>query len=480
MTKEFPQKAMGRTDLLAKMESYREKDTHWQTGRAFCLVYHPGDERADLIKEAYNLFFSENALNPSAFPSLRKFESEVVAMCCDLFNGGENAAGCLTSGGTESILLTINTAREWARKNHPEIKVPEVVIPESAHPAFQKAFHYFDIKFVPVPVGPDYRVDIEKVKAALSPNTILLVGSAPSYPHGVMDPITELAQIALEKGILFHVDACIGGFMLPFAEKLGYKIPPFDFRLPGVTSISADLHKYAYAAKGASVIIYKDAELRKFQFYAYTKWSGGIYASTTMLGTRPGGAIAAAWAALMSIGEEGYLVMAKSTLEATEKIKNFIRNHVDLKLVAEPDMTLVAFTAEKLDIYTIGDELNLRGWHFDRQQKPPCLHLTISQVHAGVVDEFLIDLDDSVKKLKGFNLDKYAAKVQLSAFKSLRRLLPAGVMNRLQAAFSSKSSAVVENKRSAAMYGMMGVLSGTGELKDMVIDMLDRMFSLES
>ena len=238
----IPTSGIDRNALLAHLKASRGHDTEWKNGRAFCLVYHPGDERAALIQEAYNMFFSENALNPSAFPSLRRFESEVVAMCASLFNGGDSIEGTMSSGGTESILLAVKTAREWAKTHKPEIKEPEVIVPISAHPAFQKAFHYFGIKGVSIPVGPDYRVDMAAVRKAINPNTILLVGSAPSYPHGVVDPIRDLSDLALEKGLLLHVDACVGGFMLPFVRRLGYAVPDYDFTLPGVTSMSADLH----------------------------------------------------------------------------------------------------------------------------------------------------------------------------------------------------------------------------------------------
>lgn len=301
----FPELGADPDRLLQELTARKAKDTDWKSGKAFCLVYYPGDNWSKTIKAAYELYFSENALNPTAFPSLRNLEHEVVDMTCALLNGPETACGNLTTGGTESILLTVHTAREWARKHRPDITRPEIIIPITAHPAFIKACHYFDVDFHLAPLDDDLKVDMEAVKKLITPATVMLVGSAPCYPYGVIDPVEALSQLALERNLLLHMDACVGGFMLPFVNELGFSVPKFDFSLPGVTSISADLHKYGYAAKGASCILYRDAALRKHQYFVYTDWVGGIYGSPNMTGTRPGGAIAAAWATLKVIGRDG-------------------------------------------------------------------------------------------------------------------------------------------------------------------------------
>ena len=285
----FPEKGKPRQEILAAMDLARQHDINWRQGRIFSTVYPVDQEINDLLKEAFMMFFTENGLNPTVFPSLRKFETEVVAMTASLLGGDGQVAGNMTFGGTESLLLAVKTARDWARAQKPGVSAPEMILPSSAHPAFDKAAQYFSINIVRVPVRADLRADVDACRAAITSQTILMVGSAPSYPHGVVDPIAELAALAQEHGLLFHTDACVGGFFLPFARRLGYPVPEFDFSIPGVTSISADLHKFGYAAKPASVILYRNKELRRYQFFATVDWSGGIYASPTMAGTKPGG-----------------------------------------------------------------------------------------------------------------------------------------------------------------------------------------------
>ena len=305
----------------------KSDDLNWKEGRNFSYVYYAGDEILNTVKEAYQLFFSENALNPSAFPSLQKMEVDVIEMVGDLLNGDDLVAGSMTSGGTESILMAVKSAREWAKKSG--ISNPEIIVPATAHPAFHKACYYFDMEIKVAKVGDDFRAIPTEIARCINNNTVMLVASAPSYPQGVVDPVEAIASLAKEKKLLCHVDACVGGFMLPFLKKLNFPIPGFDFSVDGVTSISADIHKYGYAAKGASVILYKNPELRKCQFYSYTHWSGGIYGSPSMAGTRPGGSIAAAWAALKYIGMEGYCKKAKICIGTTQKLKKRLRRYLN-------------------------------------------------------------------------------------------------------------------------------------------------------
>jgi len=266
----LPKEGLEKETLLAQMQSYRGDDVPWRENKAWSLVYHAGDEHTALIKQAYNLFFSENALNPMAFKSLKRFEHEVVRMTAHMLNGDKNVAGTMTAGGTESLLLAVKTYRDRARKLR-KVKNPEMILPTSAHVAFMKAAKYFDVKPVFAPLDDGFRVDVSAVRKLINKNTILLVGSAPNYPFGTIDPIEDLGQLAVQHDLPLHVDACLGGFLLPFFEKLGQPIPLFDFRVLGVTSISADVHKYGYAAKGASTLMYKSMDYEKYQFFVETE-----------------------------------------------------------------------------------------------------------------------------------------------------------------------------------------------------------------
>ncbi|MFK8005911.1 MAG: aspartate aminotransferase family protein [Saprospiraceae bacterium] len=471
--KKIPQKGLTEIELFAEMNDLRKDDLNWRNGRNFAYVYYPGEEILSVVKKAYQLFFSENALNPSAFPSLRNMENDVVSMCANLFHGDKDVVGSLTTGGTESILMAVKTAREWGKKNKNLTSTPEIILPATAHPAFFKAAHYFNVNILLCPVEQDFRVDPKKMENLISENTVLLVGSAPSYPQGVVDPIEALGQIAKKRNLLFHVDACIGGFILPFLQQLNYKIPAFDFSVEGVTSISADIHKYGYAAKGASVILHKNSNLRKHQFYTYTKWTGGIYASPTMTGTRPGGAIAAAYAALKFVGNDGYLKLAKSCMDTTLKLQNAIREIPELDILTTPDSTLFAITSDSLDIYEVGDEMGILGWQIDRQQMPPSLHFSINPAHEKVIDQTIQDLKISVQKAKKLSFNKVGKNVQLQAIKTMQRMLPQPLFEKIKQLAAKHSD--VGGKRSAAMYGMIGELQGKGDLDDMIKDFLDKM-----
>lgn len=471
----LPAKGIPADEVLARMRRAREHDAKWHEGRAWSLVYHAGDEVLSLLKEAYTLFFSENGLNPTVFPSLRKFETEVVAMAAGLMGGDEGTAGTMTGGGTESILMAVKTARDWARANRPVVTAPQMILPRSAHPAFHKAGHYFGVKPVVVPVGSDLRADVAAMEAAITPDTILLVGSAPSYPHGVVDPISDVAALAQKKRLLCHVDACVGGFMLPFVRKLGYPVPDFDFRVPGVTSISADLHKYAYAAKGASVILYRDRALRRYQFHVYTDWPGGIYASPSMAGTRPGGAIAAAWAILNYLGEEGYLALADTVMKTARKLQEGIRAIPALYILGEPVMSIMAIASRRLNVFEVGDEMALRGWNLDRQQFPSSLHLTVTPAHAQVVDQFLADLGQVVQLVKKPNWARISRSLQVQLVQVAARLLPPSLMSRLTRSAGSGTESLGAGGRSAAMYGMMASLPNRGDLHEVVLDILDQL-----
>lgn len=472
----FPKKGMSKDNVVAELASSQVHDVQWREGKTFSLVYHAGDEVNDLLMSAYILFFSQNALNPTAFPSLRKLETEVVLMAADLLGGDNHVVGNMTSGGTESCLMAVKTARDWFLSQHPEVQKPEMILPVSGHPAFEKAAHYFGVEAVRTPVREDFRANVAAVESAIRPETALIVASAPCYPHGVVDPIEELGQLAQGKGILLHVDSCVGGFMLPFVRRLGYPIPDFDFQVPGVTSISADLHKYGYAAKGASLILYRNRHIRRHQLFAFMDWPGGIYASPTMSGTRPAGPIAASWALIKYLGEEGYLKIVDSVMKTTMAIRKGVDSQEGVKVLGDPVMSLLALASDEFNIYELGDEMTARGWYLDRQQYPPSLHLTINYAHCGMEEDFLQDLADAVELARKPSLGRVRSNLMLNLAEMAVRLLPQGLVSRLTSRASTllgvKGASLP--KRSAAMYGMMGSLPNRGDLKEVVLDLVEQ------
>ncbi len=472
--KAFPSKKRSKEEILAEMRAARDRDVKWEKGRAFGLIYHIDEEIDSLLQDAFLMFFSENGLNPTAFPSLRKFETEVVSMTASLLHGDENVVGNMTSGGTGSILCAVKTARDWAREHLPHAKQPEILLPRSAHPAFEKAAHYFGLTPVFVPVGEDLRADVGAMRDAITKNTILIVGSAPAYPHGVVDPIRDLAALAQERGILFHTDACVGGFMLPFVRKLGYPVPDFDFSVPGVTSMSADLHKFAYAAKGASVVLYRTPELRRYQMFVSTDWTGGIYPSPTLEGTRPAGPIAASWAILNYLGEEGYLEITKTVMETVKAMQAGVNAIPGIKVLGEPEMSVFAIASEDpaIDIYEVADELHERGWHLDRQHFPACLHMTVNYMHAKIVNEFLTDLAESVEAARRPTFRKTATRWMIALTDFLVRILPEHWVSWMMDKFSALLGGGLP-QRMAPMYGLIGSLPNRGDLKELVLDLLD-------
>ncbi len=421
-------------ELLAEMRALQADDADWHSGRIWSLVYFAGDDVAEVLKEAYASFIYTNGLSVAAFKSLRKLESEVLAITADLL-GSSEAVGNMTSGGTESILMAIKTARDMARSQRPDLTEPEMVLPITVHPAWEKGAHYFGVKPVHIPVSEEFRADVGAARAAITDNTVLIVGSAPCYPYGTIDPIPELAALAQERGIGCHVDACVGGFLLPFLPRLRYEVPPWDFSVPGVTSISADLHKYGYAARGSSTVMYRSSEIRRHQFFTYADWPGGLYGSPTMAGSRPGGAIAAAWAVLHYLGEDGYTRLAGTVMETARRLMDGINAIPGLQVMGEPDASIFSFASDGVDIYAVADAMDAKGWQLDRQQMPPKLHLVVTPAHEEIADTFLADLE--------------------AATSSVAREGPAPGGR-------------------AAMYGMLGSMPDRGAVEKVIQDFMDR------
>jgi glutamate/tyrosine decarboxylase-like PLP-dependent enzyme len=397
--KTIPEHGMAHREVLAQLKLFASSDANYHDSRIWSLVYYLGEAHTAFLKEAYGMYFSENALNPMAFKSLKHMETEIVQMAGRLLNGDDQVVGTMTSGGTESCLLPVVAYRERARAMRRLPFKPEMIAPETIHVAWEKAAKYFDVKMVHAPVDENFCVDAASMERLINRNTILLVASAPSYPHGVIDPFPALSELARRHNLPLHVDACLGGFLLPFVERLGRPVTPFDFRLSGVTSIGADVHKYGFSAKGASVLLYRSMAYLKHQFFVYEDWPGGIFASPAMLGTRPGGAIAAAWAALNAIGMDGYVEIARTIMDTTARLKAGIGAIDGLTILGDPAMSVFAYTSrdKDLDIYAVGDQLEERGWLIDRLQRPSALHCMVTPRHADVVEAYLEDLRAAVE-----------------------------------------------------------------------------------
>ena len=395
----LPAKGRTRNEVDEELRKESTKDVDWKNGKLWTLVYYAGDDVADLLADTFASYLYTNGLGPTAFKSLKRFESEVIAMTADLL-GEPNAIGNMTTGGTESILMATKAARDWARDERPQVTASEMVVPVTAHPAFDKAAHYLGVTIRQVPIRDDLRVDLEQFAAAITDNTIMVVGSAPNYPYGTIDSIPKIAEMAQERGILCHVDSCLGGFFLPFMRKLGEPVPPFDFAVPGVTSISADLHKYGYSVRGTSTIMYRESNLRRYQFFSRADWPGGLYGSPTMTGSRPGAAIAASWALMQYLGEEGYLDRVKSTMDTTRNLIAGIKDIPGLTVRGDPDMSVLAFGSDEFDCYPLSSAMRRREWDVERLQRPKNLHLFVTPNHESVADQFLIDLREASEEVR--------------------------------------------------------------------------------
>jgi glutamate/tyrosine decarboxylase-like PLP-dependent enzyme len=444
---QIPARGRPHDELLEELAAMRDGDARWKDGRVFSLVYHAGDAFSDFLKRAHNTFFSENALNPMAFPSLRRMERDVVKMTASLLHGGPDVVGTMTSGGTESILLAVKTYRDLARaRRGARLRRPNMVLPRTAHVAFDKAAHYFDVEPRFAPVTSSFRADVEAMRRLVDRDTVMLVASAPQYPHGVVDPVDLVAEVARDRDIPLHVDACVGGFVLPWVERLGHPLPRWDFRVDGVTSISADVHKYGFAAKGASVVLYRSMDILRHQFFVATDWPGGIYASPTMPGTRSGGAIAAAWAALQAMGEDGYLDHTRRALEAARIVREGIAARGDLTVLGDPHATILAWTARdpRTNVYAVADRLAARGWSLDRQQRPASIHHTFTSNHLPVASAFVADLGaacDEVAADPGLAASGEAPMYGLMAKVPLRGMVKGSVLKVMESLYGPSGDA---------------------------------------
>lgn len=402
----LPSVGEGREKVLELVKDMAEKEQQrWKDGYVSGGIYNGDQGHIDFLNQVYALHSQSNPLHGDLFPSATKFEAEIVSMTAAMHGQGkttDNAqiVGTVTSGGTESILVAMKTYRDKAREEK-GITEPEMILPTTAHVAFDKAAQYFGIKQVKINFDENYRAKVEELENAITKNTVAIIGSAPTFPHGAFDPIAEMSNIALKHDIPFHTDCCLGGFVVPFAEKLGYPVPIVDFRNPGVTSMSVDTHKYGYTAKGTSVVLYRNESYRHYQYYTSTEWPGGLYMSPTIAGSRPGGLSAACWATMVSLGEKGYLDAVKSIYDAADVIKKGMAEIPEIKILGEPHW-IIAFGSDVVNIYEVLDYMTKKHWNLNGLHKPASVHiaLTLRHTQAGVAERFIADLKEAVEYVK--------------------------------------------------------------------------------
>ena len=385
-------------DVKAELLGRGSDDVKWREGKTAVYVFNAGEEIAKIQKEAYTTYMSENGLGPAAFPSLAKMESDVISMALGLLHGPDGSTGAMTSGGTDSITMAIKTARDYARANGRALESANIVLPQSAHLAFDKACQLMDIEVRRIALKTDgsYEADVEAMEAACDTDTVMIVGSAPNFPHGIIDPIAELGAAAERKDVWLHVDACVGGYFAPFARMNGVPVPAFDFEVSAVKSMSADLHKYGYAAKGASTVLFRSKELYEHMPFDFSCWSGAPMKTPTLAGTRPGGAISAAWAVMNHLGEDGYRRLQGEVCATRERVEEGVKT-MGFEVLGNPVLGLIAFRHPDHHAFAIYGEMFRRGWVTSATKEPPSLHLMLSPRHSEFVDQYLKDLSGSVK-----------------------------------------------------------------------------------
>lgn len=398
-TMPLPETGLAWGELERELAALQSGDAKWKEGRVFGIYFPTREDIEKVAEAAHRAFFRLSTHHPEVFPSLYRIECDVVAMCAELFTAGE-ALGNVTSGGTESIILAVKAARDQARVER-GVTAPELVVPRTAYPAFAKAGDLLGVKVVRIPIDAEFKTDMQALRKAINANTVFISGSVPTITHGVTDPIREMASVALDAGIHFHVDASLGGFQLPFLKKLGSPVPEFDFAVPGVTSLSADLHKYAYSPMGASVLLHRTAASYKYQGYTLEDWAGGAYRTPGVLGSRSGGPIAAAWALMRYLGEGGYLKLTEILWAATRRFVEGINEIPGLKVLGQPQTSVVVYGAPGLDVRSIAKYMESKGWSGRPQSDPPSIRLLLAPYHGQIADAYLSDLRAAVKSVGG-------------------------------------------------------------------------------
>lgn len=391
----LPKQGIAWPELRTQLQEAGSGDVDWRGGRVPMFIHYAGDDVLEVAKQAYLMYFSENGLGLRAFGSLARFESEVVRMALSLMHGDDATRGAMTTGGTESIFLAVKAARDLAKQRRPGIATPQIVMASSAHPAFDKAAHFMGLQPVRTPLRADFTADPAAIAAAVTDDAVMLVGSAPAFPHGVVDPIADIAAVASAHGIWMHVDACVGGYIAPFAKQLGAVIPDWDFSVPGVTSISADLHKYGYSAKGASTLLFRDAESFAGMGWYFDQWPRGQYFTNTLVGTRAGGAIAAAWAVMNYLGEAGYQRITQRVLDTRRALHDGAMK-LGLSTFGDPQLSILAYGSPDIDTAAVGERMKERGWVMGYVTEPAGFHHMLNLTHEPVVGLYLDDLANCI------------------------------------------------------------------------------------
>lgn len=409
MMREMPEKGTDWDDLKQEMIRRGAGDAKWREGKTAVYVFNAGEDVTRIQKEAYTMYMSENGLGPLAFPSLKQMEDEVVAMGLALLHADDQSTGAMTSGGTDSITMAVKAARDFAAANKAIANKktsgqPNIVAPWSVHPAFDKAAIMMSLEVRRIPVADNLLADVSAMSEAIDSNTIMLVGSAPSFPYGLMDPIEELGALAEQKDVWLHVDACVGGYIAPFVRMNGVDIPPFDFEVDRVKSISADLHKYGYCAKGASTVFFRDEALYQYMIFDCDDWPGGRMITPTLAGTRPGGAISAAWAVMNYLGVDGYCSKHKQVTDARHAVEIGVKK-LGFDILGSPQLGIVAFSHPQLNVFALYKQMYKKGWFTSLTTEPKALHLMLSPIHKEITPAYLDDLEASIRIVQAGNSD---------------------------------------------------------------------------
>ena len=400
---QFPSKGRELDDVKQALAAFKNGDADWRGGRVPLFVFKGSDTAAQLAREAFNQYFTENALGRvRAFPSVHRMEDEIIAMALDLFHAPSTACGFITTGGSESIIQAVQTCRDHARhQRHVDHHRGNLVIPYSAHPAFDKAAQLMDLSVRRIPVTGDFSADLAATNSAIDAETIMLVGSAPCFPYGVFDPIEALADIAQQRGLWLHVDACVGGYLAPFVADSGRPVPAFDLAIEGVSSLSADLHKFGYAPKPISTLFYRNPALAAHHGFNFDNWPNGRFATSTLVGTRAAGPIAGAWALFQHLGRDGYTAIADELMSGIELLQQGIGEIDDLSILGKPPLSIVAIASDNIDVFQVAEWMKPKGWVPGLLQQPKALHRMMSMLHVPSMPDYLVDLSDAVTAVQG-------------------------------------------------------------------------------